>query len=407
MYINRRELAFLIVSPQAVRGSAANSAVRLGMVGCGGRGTGVAASFVENAAARLTALADLFPDNLNAARARLAKFGDIEEAYSGPRAAEQLFASQAVDAVYIATPVWFHPEHFEAAVAAGKHVYVEKPAGVDVPGVNRMLRAAARARGRLSITMGLQLRHASPYVEQVRRIHAGALGEIVCGLVHYYAGAIDRPAWPNASPAERRLRNWIHDRVLSGDIVVEQNVHVIDFTNWVLGAHPLKASGVCGRKGRRDQGDCKSHFDCTFSYPNDVHISFASTQFINGAWDVAMRYFGTRGNSEARYDAPVNITGAEKWEFPDLGKPGQVTDSKVAATGVFRGALDDADANKQKQFIQSIVTGKLLDDITPGAESTLSAIMARTAAYHGREVTWQETLRSNEVWDAKLEIAKL
>jgi predicted dehydrogenase len=233
------------------------------------------------------------------------------------------------------------------------------------------------------------------------------VGDIVCGLINYYAGAIDRPAWPNASHAERRLRNWIHDKVISGDIIVEQNVHIIDFANWVLDAHPLKATGACGRAGRQDQGDCSSHFDCTFYYPNNVHISFASTQFIKGSWDVGMRFFGTRGNSEARYDAPVNITGEQPWEFPGLGKPGQVQDSKVAATGVFHGALDDADANKQKQFIGSIASGKPLYDIEPGCNSTISAIMARTAAYTGHEVTWEQARASQEAWDPKIDIAKL
>jgi predicted dehydrogenase len=304
---------FLIVRPEQVRGTQANSAVRLGLLGCGGRGTGVAAGFVTNAGARLTALGDLFPDQVERARAQFEKAGqakiDAGHLYHGPKAYEQLFHSDAIDAVYIATPVWFHPYHFEAAVAAGKHVYVEKPVAVDIPGVERALRAAAKAKGRQSVTVGLQLRHATPYVELVKRIHGGALGEIVCGLVHYYAGPIDRPAWPDATPAERRLRNWIFDRALSGDIIVEQNVHVLDFTNWALNAHPLRVSGTAGRKGRRDTGDCSSHYDLTYSYPNDLHISFASTQFLNGAWDVAMRYFGTKANSEAHYDAPVRITG--------------------------------------------------------------------------------------------------
>ena len=238
-------------------------------------------------------------------------------------------------------------------------------------------------------------------------MRSGAIGEPVCGLVHYYAGPIERPAFPNAGPAERRLPNWIHDRVLSGDIIVEQNVHVIDFTNWVLSAHPLRATGVRGRRGRRDQGDCSSQYDCTFTYPGDVHISFASTQFINGCWDVAMRYFGTRGNAEAHYDAPVAITGEQTWEFPGLGKPGQIAGGQAAATGVFHGALDDADAKKEQAFIESITSGKFLNEVRPGAESTLSAIMGRMAADTGRTVTWEEALRSEEVWDANIDLEKL
>ncbi len=406
----------MILKPELVRGYAANSAVRLGLLGCGGRGTGVATSFVENAGARLTALGDLFSDQLERGKAHFdrvaAKLGQTPVANSqlfhGPNAYQELFGSKEVDAVYIATPVYFHPMHLEAAVAEGKHVYVEKPLGVDVPAVRRSLRAAEKARGRLSVTVGLQLRHATPYVEQVKRVHSGALGEIVSGLVHYYAGPIERPAWPDASPAERRLRNWVWDIALSGDIIVEQNVHVIDFTNWLLAAHPLKASGgVRGRNGRTDTGDCSSHYECTFTYPNDVHISFASTQFIKGAWDVAMRFFGSQGTSEAHYDAPVRILGDHPWEFPGLGAPGQVVDGKAAVAGKFHGALDDADANKQKAFIASITSGNYLNEVMPAAEATMSAIMGRMAAETGSDVRWDDVVRSEQMLDARLDLGAI
>lgn len=403
----------MILRPELVRGYAANSAVRLGLLGCGGRGTGVATSFVENAGARITALGDLFSDQLERGKAHFDKVARkhghpvvaTTQLFHGAHAYQQLFGSKEIDAVYIATPVYFHALHLEAAVAAGKHVYVEKPLGVDVPAVRRSLRAAENAKGRLSLTVGLQLRHATPYVELVKRVHGGALGDIVTGLVHYYAGPIERPRLPGVPQQEERLRNWIWDKVLSGDIIVEQNVHVIDFADWLLQGHPLSASGcVRGRKGRTDPGDASSHYNCTFVYPNDVHISFASTQFLKGAWDVGMRFFGSEGNSEARYDAPVRITGDHPWEFRGLGAPGQVKDSKVAATGVFRGALDDADANKQKAFLESITSGNYLNEIMPGAEATMAAIMGRMAAEAGREVRWEEVARSEEVLDARLDL---
>ena len=407
--------SFLLVRPELVRGSAANSAVRIGLLGCGGRGTADATSMIVNAGARVTALADLYQDQLERGKARFdklgAKFGHppIPQAnlFSGPEAYQELFASTAVDAVVIATPVYFHPMHFEAAVAAGKHVYLEKPVSIDMAGVHRVLNAAQKAKGRLSATIGLQLRHATPYVEMVKRIRGGAIGDIVCGLVHYYAGALKRPAWPDATPLQRRVRNWVWDRVLSGDIIVEQNVHVIDMTNWVLGSHPIQAVGSCGRKGRTDSGDCMSHYDCVFTYPNGIHISFASTQFIKGSWDVAMRYFGTRGNAEAHYDAPVQIVGEQPWEFPGLGKPGQITDTKAAATGKFKGALDDADKNKHRAFIDSITSGKYLNEIQPGADATISAIMARQAADTGETVQWDEVKWSWEHWDAGVDLHKV
>jgi myo-inositol 2-dehydrogenase / D-chiro-inositol 1-dehydrogenase len=407
--------AFTIMAPNLVRGTERNSAVRLGLLGCGGRGTGVTASFIQNTGAQVTALADLFEDSLTAAHQKLnevaAKKGkpgiDAANLFRGPRACESIMASKAIDAIYIATPPIFHPQHLEAAVAAGRHVYVEKPVAVDVPGAKRVLQIGERANGRLSLAVGFQIRHATPFVEMVKRIHAGALGRVVCGLTQYYAGGIKRPDWPSASPAERRLRNWVHYRVLSGDIIVEQNVHIIDVTNWVLNAHPLKAIGTGGRFGRTDQGDCWSHFSCTYTYPQDTHITMNSTQFIQGIWDVGMRYFGTRGNAEAHYDSPVRITGEEPWEFPGLGPAGQNTDSKAAVTGVFHGALDDADPNKQNSFIESIRSGKYLNQAKTGVESALSGILGRTAAYTGREVTWEELLRSQEVWEPGVDITRL
>ena len=228
-------------------------------------------------------------------------------------------------------------------------MYVEKPVAVDVPGVKRVIRAGEKAGSRQSVTVGFQLRHATPYVQLVERIHKGDLGRIVTGLSHYYAGAIPARDLPNASPVERRLRNWIHDRVLSGDILVEQNIHLIDVNNWVLKALPLSAQGTGGRAGRRDNGDCFSHFNVTYTYPNDIHITLTSTQFIKGPGDVAMRYFGTASNAEMHYDSPVRITGEKKWEFPLGSAPGATT----------KGALDDADRMKQRHFIESITSGRL------------------------------------------------
>jgi predicted dehydrogenase len=315
----------------------------------------------------VTALADLFPDQLEAGRTRLdevsAKFGkpavDASRLYKGLRSYEALFASQDVDAVYIATPPWFHPEHLEAAIAAGKHIYLEKPVAVDVPGAKKVMALGERARGRkLSLAVGFQIRHASPYVELARRVHEGQIGQPVCGQIHYFASALKRPDWPAATPVERRLRNWVHDKALSGDIIVEQNIHIIDVTSWMLKANPLKAVGSTGRAGRVDTGDCNGHFNCVFTYPGKVHVSFASTQFGSAAWGVGMQYYGTKGCAEARYDAPVRISGETQWEFPGLGKP-QAVDAATAATGTFHGALDDADPNKQKAFVESITSGAL------------------------------------------------
>src|SRR5262245_50750233 len=331
--IMKRELVFDTV---------ANSTVRLGLLGCGGRGLNVTASFLEHTTAVVTAIGDMFQDQLEAVKQKLveasAKYGkpaiDPAHLFKGPRAYEALFASPEVDAVYIATPPWFHPAHLEAALAAGKHVYLEKPVAVDVPGAKKVMALGDKARGRLCLAVGFQIRHASPYVELAKRIHAGEIGSPVSGLAYYFASALKRPDFAEVSPPERRLRNWVRDRVLSGDVIVEQNVHVIDVTNWMLGAHPLKAVATGGRPGRTDEGDCWGHFNGVFTYPGGVHVSFASVQFGKAAWGVGVQYYGTKGCAEARYDAPVRIDGATRWEYPGLSRP-EPADAEAAATGTF------------------------------------------------------------------------
>ena len=232
----------MLIKPSLVRGTAANSAVRVGLLGCGGRGTEDATNLVDTGGARVVALGDMFQDQLDVARKHFDDMQqgkgyaalDASQLFVGPDAYHRIAASKEVDAIVIATPPYYHPHHLEAVVAAGKHVYLEKPVAVDVPGALKVIEIGKRADNKLSLDVGFQIRDCPPFVELVNRIHNGALGNIVCGEAHYLTGYIDRPAWPNASPVERRLRNWVHDRTLSGDIIVEQNIHVIDICNWIL-----------------------------------------------------------------------------------------------------------------------------------------------------------------------------
>src|SRR6266404_4198955 len=200
----------MFLKPELVRGTEANSAVRVGLLGCGGRGTEDAANLIDTGGARVVALADLFQDQLDKARESFNKLQqekgyaalDTSQLFVGPNAFQQIAASKEVDAIVIATPPYFHPQHLEAAVAAVKHVYLEKPVAVDVPGALKVIEVGKRAEGKLSLDGGFQIRDCPPFVEMVRRIHEGALGKIVCGEAHYLTGYIDRPEWPNASPAE-------------------------------------------------------------------------------------------------------------------------------------------------------------------------------------------------------------
>src|SRR5207237_1777296 len=197
--------AAMFIKPELMRGTKANSAIRVGLLGCGGRGTEDASNLVDTGGARVVSLADLLQDQLDAAHAHFDPMQqakgyaalDSRQLFVGPRAYEQIAASQEVDAIVIATPPYYHPEHLEAVVAAGKHVYLEKPVAVDVPGALRVIEIGRRAEAKLSLDVGFQIRDCPPFVELVRRIHDGALGKIVCGEAHYLTGYIDRPAWPN------------------------------------------------------------------------------------------------------------------------------------------------------------------------------------------------------------------
>jgi len=407
-------VGLMILKPQLVRGSQANSAVRVGLLGCGGRGTADATSIALNGPARIVALADLFEDRLLTAKDHFDTVANKQghagvaksQMFKGPHAAEQILASHEIDAVVIATPPYFHPQHLAAAVQAGKHVYCEKPVAVDPGGIKNVLETAKKAEGRVSVDVGFQIRKAPPFVELVRRIQAGALGEIACAEAHYYCPFLDLPDYPNASPTELRLRHWLHDRVLSGDIIVEQNIHVIDICNWVLNRHPYKAIGTGGRKGRTEKGDAYSHFDVIFYYPDDVHLSFSSTQFGKGGFDVTERFFGPRGNSSSPYSGPVQISGEEPWTWEGSDKPDQKK-GDFSVTGTFTDNLAQADSSKHADFIQSITSRNLHNQIGLGAESALTCILGRTAAYSGKETTWTEVMESNERWDSGIDIDKL
>jgi myo-inositol 2-dehydrogenase / D-chiro-inositol 1-dehydrogenase len=361
-------------------------------------------------------LADVFRDQLDSARAHFDKIQqekgyaaiDASQLFTGPNAYQQIAASKEVDAIVVATPPYYHPHHLEAVVSGGKHVYLEKPVAVDVPGALKVIEIGKRAEGKLSLDVGFQIRDCPPFVEMVRRIHAGAIGKIICGEAYYLTGYIDRPAWPNASPAEHRLRNWVYDRVLSGDIIVEQNIHVIDICNWILKAHPLKASATGGRQGRpANDGDAFGNYNAIFHYPDGVDVTFSSTQFAKGWWDVSERFFGSKGTSLSPYTGPLGIWGDEPWQAPGSQPKDKAETQAFSVTGSFTSNLEFADPEKKKAFVESITSGKFHNQAAKGAESALSCMMARTAAYKGHEVTWDELMKSTEVWDPKIDLTKL
>jgi myo-inositol 2-dehydrogenase/D-chiro-inositol 1-dehydrogenase len=406
----------MLIKPGLVRGTAANSAVRVGLLGCGGRGTEDATNLIDTGNARVVALADLFRDQIDAARANFDKLQqgkgyaaiDTSQLFVGPEAYQQIAHSKEVDAIVVATPPYYHPHHLETVVAAGKHIYLEKPVAVDVPGALHVMEIGKRAEGKLSLDVGFQIRDCPPFVELVQRIHGGALGNIVCGEAHYLTGYIDRPAWPNASPVEKRLRNWVYDRALSGDIIVEQNIHVIDICNWILKAHPLKASATGGRLGRpASDGDAYGNYNVLFHYPDKVDVTFSSTQFAKGWWDVTERFFGTKGVSQSPYTGPLGIWGDEPWQAPMTPAQDKPGAQAFSVTGNFTSNLEFADREKKKAFVDSITSGNFHNQADKGTESALSCILARTAAYTGREIAWDEMMKSREVLEPGIDLRKL
>jgi myo-inositol 2-dehydrogenase/D-chiro-inositol 1-dehydrogenase len=403
----------MILNSRTAFGYEANSAVQWGLLGCGNRGTSVATSFAQNTSARLIALADIFPDKLETGKAHFdqinAKLGvpaiDPKLMFHGYKAFEEIAASKGVDAVQISTPPWFHVQHLDAVVTAGKHAYCEKPLGVDVAQTRQALEIGKRAQGKVSLDVGFQVRSAPPIAEVVRRIHDGALGKIASIAAHYNAPASTYPDRGNVSADELRLRNWLWDRVLSGDILVEQNIHVIDICNWILKSHPIKAVATGGRNVLTHMGDCWDNYQVIYTYPDDVHLSFSSTQFGTDGWfNVSESVFGSKGHAEAPYSGPVRIVGENAWEWKD-DKPSSGS-STFAANGAFSDNLAFADREKDRAFIESITSGKYHNQVEDGVQSALSCMLGRMAGLSKREVTWEEQLKHGEEYSMNIDMSQ-
>ncbi|HOL92854.1 MAG TPA: Gfo/Idh/MocA family oxidoreductase [bacterium] len=382
-----------LVKPESVFGAPANSALTLGLIGCGGRGTHDSGQFVRITNTQVVALADPFKDRLERAKEALDKrlsernrpLIDASRLYQGMDAYKDLLASD-VDMVIITSPPYYHPLHLEAAVAAGKHIYMEKPVATDVVGAKRVMEIGQKAQGKVSLAVGFQIRFSEGYGEIVKRVQEGAIGEVVSGQVYFHAGRLDNRAREGASEGENRIRNWVFDIELSGDIIVEQNIHVIDVANWYLQSHPVKAFLTGGRKARTDVGDCWDHFMGIYWYPNGTKVDFSSSQFLKGWSDCRNRFFGTKGVADTAYSGHPQITGDNPYEHPSDDP------------------LGNTESNKITNFFESIQSGNFINEAQQGAESTLSSILGRISAYEGREVTWDEMMASDQKYDVKIEL---
>jgi predicted dehydrogenase len=407
--LSRRHLlggaaAFTIVKPHLVRG-AGKSKLRAGLVGCGGRGTQATIDMLTgNDNVELVAMADLFEDHLEGALKNLrdpkylARHAGITVERDGqpketsaqdlvssiqPRIkvtpdshfvgfnAYQKLAQSDLDIVMLATPPGYRPVHFEAAIEAGKHVFTEKPIATDATGVRRFLAAGRKAaEKKLTVMSGAQRREDRPYVETVRRIHAGELGEIVALQANYLSGPVMHVQARDArwGDMEWEHRNWYSFLWLCGDQIVEQHFHNIDFMNWVMGGHPVSvvaSGGAAWRPRAALYGNIYDHMSSDFVYPNGVHLTSYCRQYPNGTHrNVSDMVVGTKGRS----------TGT------DLGEKGI-----------------SAYVQEHIEMVNSIQgRGPYVNQSVPIAESTLTCIMARESAYSGQAITWEQIVNSKQ-----------
>lgn len=375
-----------LVIPRELPGAEAADPIRVGLVGARGRGTGAAIDCLRAAeGVELVAVGDLFPDRLARSRQNLAKRAAEDPAFasrykvtdegsfSGFDAYRQVLAS-GIDLVILATPPGFRPGHLAAAVAAGKHVFMEKPVAVDPAGVRSVMASADLAKQKgLAIVAGTQRRHDPAYRAVLERVHGGAIGEIVSGQVVWNQGglwkAAREPAW---SDAEWQIRNWLYFTWLSGDHIVEQHIHNLDVANWVLGSHPVKAVGVGGRQWRTDPeyGHIYDHFAVDFEYPGGARVLSMCRQIDGAADHIGERFAGTRGTT----DAHQVIEGAAPFRY--------------------EGPTPNPYRQEHVDLIASIRAGAPLNEGRQVAESTLTAIMGREAVYTGQAITWDELLQA-------------
>lgn len=366
--------------------AAGSDEIRVGVIGCGGRGSGAARDVLQAApGVRLVALADAFQDRLQQCRDRLAKLGEKAQVpesrcFVGLDAYARALESDA-NYIILATPPGFRPHHLKAAVAAGRHIFTEKPVAVDGPGVRTVLEVYEEARRKgLHIIAGTQRRHQTGYLETMKRIQEGAIGEIVSACCYWNQGSLwHKPRQEGWTDLEWQLRNWLYFTWLSGDHMVEQHVHNLDVVNWALGTHPLRAMGMGGRQVRTgpEFGHIFDHFAIDYEYPNDVHVMSMCRQIEGCEKIVAEVLVGAKGKCSTAANVRYKITGGASWSF----------DTKKD---------NNPYVQEHTDLIESIRAGRPVNELKNVAESTLTAILGRMSAYTGKAVTWEQALNSQE-----------
>jgi predicted dehydrogenase len=358
--------------------------IKVGLVGCGGRGTGAAIDCLRaDEGTVIWALGDIFEDRLSASYEGLKEqFPERvqvppERRFLGFDAYKKVLES-GIDLVLLCTPPAFRPIHFLAAVEAGTHVFMEKPVAVCPEGVRMMLRGDEIARQkRLGVMPGTQYRWHPGYQGVIERIRAGHIGEIRAAYAYYNAASpAPRPREAGWSDLVYQLRNWLFYTWLSGDQPVEQFVHNIDVMNWVMGSVPVRAMAMGGRQARTapEYGDVYDHFAIEYEYPNGVRVLAMCRQMDNTAYRVSNLVVGAEGQALMEQFTNFYVRGKERWE------PGQQWLNPYV--------------EEHRVLIQSIRKGDPINETRTIAESTLTAMMGRMSAYTGKIVTWDAALNS-------------
>ncbi len=364
--------------------AAGSDMIRVGVVGCGGRGTGAAIDCLNAApGVEIVAMYDLFQDRIEASLQKIKETHPDkvkvtpERRFTGFDGYQKLAACPEVNVVVMASPPGFRPMQLKAAVEAGKHVFMEKPVAVDPVGVRSVIASSALAEQKgLAIVAGTQRRHQARYLEVMRRIHEDAIGELVGGQCYWNQGELwVKKREPGMSDMEWQCRNWLYFTWLSGDHIVEQHVHNIDVINWAFRALPEKVMGMGGRQVRTapEYGNIYDHFAVEFEYPNGVRVLSMCRQIAGCADRVEEKLIGTKGVAFGYGE----IKGENAWKFEG----------------------DEANPYVQEQadLIASIRSGKPLNEGRRIAESTMCAIMGRMSAYTGRAISWDWAMNSSQL----------
>jgi myo-inositol 2-dehydrogenase / D-chiro-inositol 1-dehydrogenase len=365
--------------------------IRAGVVGCGGRGTGAAMNFLNSGPnLEIVALGDVFQHRLDRCRNELREKMNVEvpdaNCFTGFDAYRHVIDSD-IDYVILCEPPYFRPSSFEYAVQARKHIFAEKPVGVDPVGIRSFMAAGKMAESAgLCVATGTQRRHQRDYVKTYEQVRNGAIGDLVSANCYWNQSKLwhvnRQSGW---SDMEAMLRDWVNWTWLSGDHIVEQHVHNIDVVNWFFGKHPARAVGFGGRH-RRPTGDQYDFFSIDYVMDDNRHYHSMCRQIDGCVNNVSELIFGTKGYTNAQntiWDYNGNVIW--QYEYP-AGPDGQPTRSVAISP------YDQTHIN----LVTAIRTGNYLNEAQNVAEACLTAMMGRESAYTGREVTWNEMMESSQ-----------